>query len=40
MGRNVFQAEHPVAMIQAVRSVVHDNLTPKQALELYNDLKA
>ncbi|MEI6678941.1 MAG: 3-hydroxy-5-phosphonooxypentane-2,4-dione thiolase [Mariniphaga sp.] len=40
MGRNVFQAEHPVAMIQAVRGVVHDNLTPQQALELYNDLKA
>lgn len=40
MGRNVFQAEHPVAMIQAVRGVVHDNLTPSQALELYNDLKS
>ena len=40
MGRNVFQAEHPVAMIQAVRGVVHDNLTPKQALELYVDLKS
>jgi putative autoinducer-2 (AI-2) aldolase len=40
MGRNVFQAEHPVAMIQAVRAVVHDNLTPVQALELYNDLKS
>ena len=40
MGRNVFQAEHPVAMIQAVRGVVHDNLTPQQALELYNDLKS
>jgi len=40
MGRNVFQAEHPVAMIQAVKGVVHDNLTPNQALELYNDLKS
>ncbi len=40
MGRNVFQAEHPVAMIQAVRGVVHDNLTPKQAFELYNDLRS
>jgi len=40
MGRNVFQAEHPVAMIQAVRSVVHENYSPTQAFELYNDLKS
>ncbi len=39
MGRNVFQAEHPVAMIQAVKAVVHDNLKPKDAFALYNDLK-
>lgn len=39
MGRNVFQAEAPVAMIRAVRGVIHDGLTPKQALALYNDLK-
>ena len=40
MGRNVFQAEHPVAMIQAVKAVVHDNLKPKDAFALYNDLKS
>jgi putative autoinducer-2 (AI-2) aldolase len=39
MGRNVFQAEHPIAMIQAVRAVVHDNLKPKAAFELYQTLK-
>ena len=39
MGRNVFQAEHPVAMIQAVKAVVHDNLKPKDAFALYNDLR-
>lgn len=39
MGRNVFQSEHPVAMIQAVRGVVHDKLTPKEAFDLYNTLK-
>lgn len=38
MGRNVFQSEHPVAMIQAVHAVVHDGLTPDQAFEMYNDL--
>jgi putative autoinducer-2 (AI-2) aldolase len=39
MGRNVFQSEHPVAMIQAVRAVVHDGRSPKDALDLYNTLK-
>jgi len=40
MGRNIFQAEAPVAMIQAVKAVVHENATPRQALDLYNSLKA
>jgi putative autoinducer-2 (AI-2) aldolase len=40
MGRNIFQAEDPVAMIQAVRAVVHNNMSPKRAYELYRDLKA
>ncbi len=39
MGRNVFQSEHPIAMIQAVRAVVHDKVTPKDAFDLYNTLK-
>lgn len=39
MGRNVFQSDKPAAMIQAVRGVVHDSLTPQQAYEMYQDLK-
>ena len=39
MGRNVFQSEHPIAMIQAVRAVVHDKRTPKEALDLYQTIK-
>lgn len=39
MGRNVFQSDSPVAMIQAVRGVVHDGLSPHQAYEMYQDLK-
>ena len=39
MGRNVFQAEDPIAMIQAVRAVVHDGLSADQAFQQYNDLK-
>jgi 3-hydroxy-5-phosphonooxypentane-2,4-dione thiolase len=39
MGRNIFQAEDPVAMIQAVRAVVHENESPDRAFELYCSLK-
>lgn len=39
MGRNIFQAESPVAMIQAVKAIVHDNETPKKAYELYESIK-
>jgi putative autoinducer-2 (AI-2) aldolase len=39
MGRNVFQAEHPVAMIQAIRAVVHDRRTAKDAMELYKTIR-
>jgi putative autoinducer-2 (AI-2) aldolase len=40
MGRNVFQAAAPTAMLRAVRGVVHDAMTPDQAFEMYNDLKS
>ena len=40
MGRNIFQAEHPVAMITAVKAVVLDGLKPEAAFKLYNELKA
>jgi len=39
MGRNIFQSENPIAMIQAIRTVVHDNETPKKAFDLYNSIK-
>jgi len=40
MGRNIFQSDAPIAMIKAVRGVVHNALKPGQAYELYLDLKA
>jgi putative autoinducer-2 (AI-2) aldolase len=39
MGRNIFQSENPIAMIKAVRAVVHDNETPKKAFDFYNTIK-
>ena len=35
MGRNIFQAEAPIPMIQAVRKVVHENAKPKDAHDFY-----
>jgi putative autoinducer-2 (AI-2) aldolase len=39
MGRNIFQCTAPIAMIQAVRAVVHDREKPDKAYELYLSLK-
>ena len=39
MGRNIFQSSAPQAMIQAVRKVVHEKAKPKEAHELYQELK-
>ncbi len=40
MGRNIFQSEHPVAMLKAVRQVVHDQVKPEAALDYYRAQKA
>jgi putative autoinducer-2 (AI-2) aldolase len=39
MGRNIFQSDCPVGMIQAVRSIVQKNSPVDQAFELYRDIK-
>jgi putative autoinducer-2 (AI-2) aldolase len=39
MGRNIFQSDSPIAMIRAVRKVVHEEVPPEQALDLYKTLK-
>lgn len=35
MGRNIFQAEAPIPMIQAVRKIVHEGLKPAEAYDFY-----
>jgi putative autoinducer-2 (AI-2) aldolase len=40
MGRNIFQCDAPLAMIQAVRAVVHGDETPQKAHDLYLSLKS
>lgn len=39
MGRNIFQSDAPRAMMQAVHQVVHKQLKPKEAYELFLTLK-
>jgi putative autoinducer-2 (AI-2) aldolase len=39
MGRNIFQSSSPVAMVQAVRKVVHDGFSPDQAFEVFEALR-
>ena len=39
LGRNVWQIEHPVAMIQALRAIVHEKAVPKQALDIFLSVK-
>jgi 3-hydroxy-5-phosphonooxypentane-2,4-dione thiolase len=36
MGRNIWQSEHPVAMIRAIREIVHRGATVREAQEIYN----
>ncbi len=39
MGRNIFQSEDPLAMIQAVKKVVHEEMAPTDAFQLFLELK-
>ena len=38
MGRNIFQSQSPVAMIQAVGKVVHEAMKPADAFEVYQEI--
>jgi putative autoinducer-2 (AI-2) aldolase len=37
MGRNIFQSDSPIGMIQAVRSIVHEGKTLDEAYEIYEN---
>jgi putative autoinducer-2 (AI-2) aldolase len=39
LGRNIWQNDFPVAMIKAIRAIVHQNASPKEAQELYDSEK-
>lgn len=39
MGRNIWQNEAPVAMIRAIRAIVHEGRTAKEGLQLYQEVR-
>jgi putative autoinducer-2 (AI-2) aldolase len=40
MGRNIFQSDCPIGMIQAVRAIVHDKASVREAYRMYESAKA
>jgi putative autoinducer-2 (AI-2) aldolase len=40
LGRNIWQTEHPVASIRAIRAIIHEGYTVQEADDLYNQIKA
>ena len=39
LGRNVWQSPHPVAVAKALRAIIHENVSVKQAQEIFNQAK-
>ena len=39
MGRNIFQSKCPVGMINAVRAIIHENATPDEAYQIFEEEK-
>jgi len=40
LGRNIWQNDFPVAMIKAIRAIVHENASAEEAWELFNSVKS
>lgn len=39
MGRNIWQSDHPVAMLKGLRAIVHEKATVSEALDVLNEAK-
>jgi 3-hydroxy-5-phosphonooxypentane-2,4-dione thiolase len=39
LGRNIWQNAFPIAMIKAIRAIIHENATPNKAQEIYDHEK-
>lgn len=39
LGRNIWQHDYPVAMIRALRAIIHENANPREAQEVFESAK-
>jgi putative autoinducer-2 (AI-2) aldolase len=39
LGRNIWQHDYPVAMIKALRAIIHENASVKEAYDIFNSVK-
>jgi putative autoinducer-2 (AI-2) aldolase len=39
MGRNIWQSDYPIAMIKAIRAIVHAKASPEEAFEIFSTEK-
>jgi putative autoinducer-2 (AI-2) aldolase len=39
LGRNIWQHDYPVAMVKALRAIIHENANPKQAYDIFRGEK-
>lgn len=40
MGRNIWQSDHPIAALRAIRAIVHEGAAAEKAGQLFDDIKA
>lgn len=40
LGRNVWQHKHPVAMAKAVHAIIHEEVTPEEAQQIFENTKS
>lgn len=40
LGRNIWQNKHPVAMIRAIRAIIHENATAERGQAVYDSVKS
>ncbi len=40
LGRNIWQDQHPVAMIRAIQAVIHEDASPERAKAIYDSVKS
>ena len=40
MGRNIWQHDYPIAMIKAIRAIVHKDATPREAMDIFRETKS